>query len=202
MQVRTRAIVLHLTRISDNKSVLHLFTRECGRVQYIVYGNRRKQHALLPLSPVEIEAEHRDNRELQTLKEIVPTRVSMLMNSDICRQTEALFMAEVLFRTLTHPLAEPSLYDWLEEVVQALDERPNPENVHLEFLVGLIDWLGFGIDMQEEKNKRFALIGSGAVISNEQRRELLHALMEYYAVHLADFHEPKSLDVMTEVFAV
>ena len=34
------AIVLNTTRYSDTGSIVHLYTAEYGRTQYVVYGNK------------------------------------------------------------------------------------------------------------------------------------------------------------------
>ena len=38
-------------------------------------------------------------------------------------------------------------------------------------------------------------------LSQGQRRELLRAVIAYYAIHLPGFREPRSLDVLDAVFA-
>lgn len=201
MNVKTQAIVLHLSRISDKASVLHLYTREHGRVAYYVYGGKKWSQLLLPLTLLEVDAVHLDTREIQQIKDLHVAYVANQTTADICRQTEALFMAEILYRVLTHPLADAVLYDYLDEVVKELNTRPDPENIHLEFLVGFVSYLGFGIDADTPMGQQLKPLLEGQSISRSQRRGLLHSMMDYYKLHLPDFQEPKSLDVMTEVFA-
>lgn len=204
MDVTTPAIVLHTTRISDRTQMLHLYTRESGRIPYYIYGAQSRKspkHALLmPLALLEIEAVHLENRDVQQLRDWHLSYVSSGISADIRRQTEALFIAEILYRTLTHPLADPTLFDFLAEVVEALDTRPDPENVHLEFLVGFIEHLGFGIDFESPAGRPFLPIVERSPISHSERQNLLRKLMQYYEEHLPDFHAPKSLDVMYQVF--
>jgi len=204
MHVSSKAIVLHTTRVSDRTSVLHLYTRDCGRVPYYVYGSSSKkspkQAMLMPLAMLDIEAIHMENRDVQQLKDWQLAYVAANTTADIYRQTEALFIAEILYRTLTHPLADPTLFDFLEETLCALDSRPDPENVHLEFLFGFIEHLGFAIDMENPVNRPFLPIIDGSPITHSRRQEILRLLMKYYEEHLPDFHTPKSLDVMMQVF--
>ena len=54
------AIVLSLTKYSDTGSVVHLYTAEHGRMQYVVYGNKHKG-VLRPLSIVEVTSTRRNN---------------------------------------------------------------------------------------------------------------------------------------------
>lgn len=215
MDISTQAIVLHLQRVSDRASMLHLYSRASGRVAYYVYGSTGGKRSsaghvrsLAPLTLLSIEAVHQDNREIQQLREFSPSYIASSTNMDIIRSTEALFLAEVLFRTLRHPLPDPALFDYLELAIRALDVRPDPENVHLEMLVGLIDLLGFAIDFDDPANKDLTLLrymqlsaeASSLRLSRFDRQKLLRSLMQYYALHLSDFTEPKSLDIMIQLF--
>lgn len=201
MNTKTPAIVLHIARVSDRASILHLYTREHGRVSYYVYGAKRTSQIFLPLTIVDIDAVHLENRPVQQLKDTQVQYVATATHTDIRRQTVALFIAEILYRTLTHPLPDPALFDYLTEAVQALDQRPDPENVHLEFLVGFVGFLGFGIDSTSALGQMLIPLHEGAIISRFQRKNLLRALMDYYQQNVPDFVIPKSLDVMTEVFS-
>ncbi|MBQ0034647.1 MAG: DNA repair protein RecO [Bacteroidales bacterium] len=204
MQISTSAIVLHSTRVSDRSSVLHLYTRECGRIPYLIYGvaSRKspKQAMLMPLALLDIEAVHLENRDLQQLRDWQLAYVPTALSADITRQTVALFIAEILYRTLTHPLPDPRLFDFLERTVHELDTRPDPQNVHLEFLLGFIQHLGFGIDYESASALPFLPLLEGQPIPRNQRQAMLTYLMNYYEEQIPDFHCPKSLDVMMQVF--
>jgi len=205
MNIKTRAIVLHLQRVSDKSSILHLYTRENGRMAYFIYGSPRKKSSVstmqMPLSLIDIDAVHLDTREIQQLRDMTPAFVPCRLPSDIVRQTVALFIAEVLYRTLTHPMADPQLFDFVEATIRRLDETDIPERIHLDFLVGYIEYLGFAIDFDDPANLVFRQFLSAAPLTLSQRRLLLSELMSYYQRHLPDFQLPKSLDVMSQVFA-
>lgn len=204
MNISTPAIVLHCSRLTDKKSVLHLFTRECGRVSYYLYGAASKRNMrnalLMPLALIDIEAVHQENREIQQLKEWRLAYVANATADDIRRQSVALFIAEILYRTLVHPLPDTTLFDLLTETVLALNTREDPQNVHLEFLYAFIDCLGFGIDMNRPENQIFDPLLSQQPISQQERRAILRQFMTYYETNIPDFRPPKSLDVMMEVY--
>ena len=155
---------------------------------------------LMPLALLDIEAVHQENRDIQQLKEWRLAYVASATADDIRRQSIAMFIAEILYRTLVHPLPDSILFDLITETILALNMREDPQNVHLEFLYAFIDCLGFGIDMKQQENQVFAPLLSHHVISQQQRREMLRHFMTYYEAHLPDFKLPKSLDVMMEVF--
>lgn len=209
MNVSTQAIVLHLAKVNDKVAILHLFTRDHGRVPYYIYGigsahkRNRLAQLFMPLTLLDIEAVHLQNRDIQQLKEFTPSYVATQLNSDIRRQTEALFIAEMIFNTLVHPMPDPILFDFLTEVVHHLDQRPDPENVHLEFLVSFLEQLGFGIDPDNPSHRLFRPLfdEEHKDLTRLQRQVLLRALMDYYQQHVPAFRMPHSLDIMTQVFA-
>ena len=94
MNISTPAIVLHCSRLTDKTSVLHLFTRESGRVAYYLYGATSKRNMrnalLMPLALLDIEAVHQENREIQQLKEWRLAYVANATADDIRRQSVAM----------------------------------------------------------------------------------------------------------------
>ena len=117
------AIVLTLTRYSDTGSIVHLYTAEHGRMQYVVYGNKYKG-ILRPLSIIEFTATRRQNapNQLSTLSSCQLATVNSRLSSDVQRQCVAMFIAEVLANTLRHPMGDEPLYDWLCQIILHLDQ--------------------------------------------------------------------------------
>ena len=195
MLITTPAIVLNLQHRGDNSHVLHAYTRACGRVNYMVYGagSRKKSPAIYsPLSVVELTADIRPDRPLPAVKEARLLYVPDVM--DLRRQSIALFVAEVLFRILQHPMQDEKIYYFLETTVHDLMDADDVENVHLRFLAGFASALGIGVD--EEENKMLLRIPT----NRTDRQKLIEEWCDYYQLHLEDFRRPKSIDVLSELF--
>lgn len=189
------AIVLSVTKYSDRGSVVHLYTAEHGRMQYMVYGNKYKG-MLAPLSMVEITASRRNNAPMQmgTLSSVDWLYLPQRLAVDVQRQCVAMFMAEVLQQTLRHPMSDPLLYAWLCWMIKRLDQSDDICNLHLEFLLEYATYLGIGID-DSEHSEWFS-----HPTSRSERQQRLRALVAYYREHIEEFNTPKSLDVLIEVF--
>ena len=127
MLTTTEAIVLSLQPYNDKAHILHAFTRKSGRINYIVYGIGRKKSAAqyAPLSLVELTADMQPNRSFQTLRQTRLTYIPTQLPTDLRRRTVALFLAEILYRTLRHPMEDPALFDYLSDMTQELDTTPN-----------------------------------------------------------------------------
>ncbi len=189
------AIVLTLTRYSDTGSIVHLYTAEHGRMQYVVYGNKYKG-ILRPLSIIEFTANRRQNapQQLATISSCQLATVNSQLSTDIQRQCVAMFIAEVLANTLRHPMGDKPLYDWLCQIILHLDQDMEISNLHLHFLLEYATHLGIGID-DTEHSTWFA-----PPTNRSERQQRLRELTSYYEEHIEDFRPPKSLDVLIEVF--
>ena len=190
------AIVLSLQPYSDRAHILHTYTREHGRTNYMLYGLGKKQPQALyaPLSLLEI-AVSPSSKSLPSLKEAHLAFVPQHLHTDMRRQTVALFIAEVLYRTLRHPMADEALFDFIASTIRFLDTTEQPENIHIAFLIHLAAHLGFAID--EETHPDLLTLPQ----SRSARQKQLRALCDYFALHIDGWQTPLSLDVLTEVFA-
>ena len=148
MRSKTQAIVLHLTQHSDSMSVLHLYTRDFGRVDYAVYGvgskkGKLKKAFLEPLSILDVEVNHQPTLQLQRIDDVQPAYIAHQLSLDIRKRSIAIFIAEVLYNTLRHPMTDEQLFDFLVIAIESLDQCEHPNNFHLSFLVRLSQFLGF-----------------------------------------------------------
>ena len=190
------AVILSLRPYSDRAHIVHTYTRACGRMNYMVYGLGKKKSSGLyaPLSVVEMEVSA-SGRAMESVKEAHLAYIPQRIATDMRRQTVALFIAEVLYRTLRHPMTDEGLFDMIASTVRLLDSTEQPENVHLAFLIRLAEQLGFAINEDEHPE----LVGTPE--GRKGRQEQLRGLCQYFAQHIDGWQDPLSMDVLTEVFA-
>ena len=189
MFTTTDAIILSLQPKSDTAHVLHAYTRESGRVHYIVYGVGRKNTAgkYSPLSFVQLTTDSRSIRTAQ-LNYVPSTLVT-----DPYKRTVALFISEVLYHVLRHPMPDEQMFNFLVQAIQALDQTDEPQNFHLQFLVHFAAKLGFAIPEDDERL-------TSMPVTRTERQRALKALCEYFSEHVETWQAPKSLDILMEVF--
>lgn len=192
----TESIVLNLQRRGDASHVLHTYTRACGRVNYMVYGagSKKKSTAIYsPLSLIEVTADIRADRPLPSVKE-ARLIYYIPQTADIRRQSVALFVTEILYNTLRHPMQDEQMFDFLAGTIHDIAEAEDIENVHLRFLSGFATVLGIGVNEVD---------GASLLrmpINRKDRQNLIQEWCDYYQLHLEDFRRPKSIDVLTELF--
>ena len=187
----TKAIVLSLQPHSDKASILHAYTRAGGRVNYMVYGLGRK-HAIglyTPFSLIQITADYPSGAMTKppTLKEAVA--LSNSCTEEVTQNTVRLFLCEILFHVLRHPMADEQMFDFLEQAVQELDQTKEPQNFHLQFLASFAAKLGFAMPKELPEPRTRA-----------ERQEQIRLLCDYFREHVETWVEPRSLEVLMEVF--
>lgn len=146
---KTRGIVLHTTRYGESSMVIHCYTEQFGRQSYMVKGVRksRKQNRanlFQPLFILDFEVYHKDTREIQLVKEVTRSTPLNSLPYDLTKNTQAIFMAEVLYRVVREEEPNPMLAHFLMNNIQYLDalEEPSPD-YHIIFLFQLSRYLGF-----------------------------------------------------------
>ena len=181
----TDAVVLSLQPHSDKAHVLHAYTRASGRVNYMVYGLGKK-HAIGMYSPLSVIQITADDKSLRTAQ---LTYVPVSLNADPYKRSIALFLSEVLYHVLRHPMEDEPMYAYIAQAVEELDQTDEPQNFHLRFLIGLAAKLGFA--MSEEP---------AVPHTRAERQKQLRSLCAYFAEHVETWQEPKSLEILMEVF--
>lgn len=149
MITKTEAIVLHTLKYGEQKVIVDMFTRVCGRLSFIVTipktgkGQMKKPY-LQPLSLLEVSFDQRQQVQLQRLQNarlLVPY-VSVYSSPD--KLSIALFIAEYLYYALRSEQRNEPLFDYIADSLQWLDAaRDRVANFHLTFLMRLSKFLGF-----------------------------------------------------------
>ena len=194
----TDAIVLSLQPQSDKAHVLHAYTRAGGRINYMVYGLGRK-HAIgiyTPLSIVRITASYPQSG-MPVVKEATLSPFAYNhspLYADPYKRTIALFLSEVLFHVLRHPMEDEPMYNFIAQAIDQLNRTDKPQNFHLHFLIGLAAQLGFAIPGEPSAEK------GDLPVTRSERQKALRALCAYFAEHVETWQNPKSLDILMEVF--
>jgi DNA repair protein RecO (recombination protein O) len=146
---KSRGIVLHTTRYGESSLVVHCYTAQWGRQTYMVKGVRKsvknnRSNLFQPLFILDFEVYHKNTREMQLVKEVSRAFPLNSLPYDITKSTQAIFIAEVLYRVVKEEESNPVLAEFLIHSIQYLDalEEPQPD-FHIVFLFHLSRHLGF-----------------------------------------------------------
>ena len=150
MLVKTKAILLHHVRHSDNSLIAQFYTLDYGRLSVMVKGvSTKKGNArylyFQPLYIFDIEIYYHDSRDLHILKELSLAFTPVEMPFDIHKSTIALFLSEVLYSVIREEDVNRKLFSFIETSVISLDEmKEGISNFHLWFLISLSAFTGIG----------------------------------------------------------
>ena len=221
MIFKTRGIVFRFTKFQETSIIVSIFTDRFGLQSYIVNGVRSKSAknkiALYqPLTLLNLVVYHREHANIERIREVSCLHPYHTLTSDIRKSTQALFIAEILNKTVREESHAGEVFDFLVDSLVTLDSLPGrSENFHLLFLVQLSRFLGFGIsntgdllagvnvgDDVDSLLQEILRAGYDTPlnITNMQRQVLLDLLLRFYALHIEQLGEIKSVQVLREIF--
>lgn len=148
MLQKTVGIVLHVLKYNDTSNIVDIYTRENGRVSFLVSASRSRKSAVKavlfqPLSMIEFEADYRPTARLYRIKEAKPWYPFSTLPYDPYKSAIAMFLAEFLYRALREEAENGPLFAYLEHSIRWLDGcGRNFSNFHLVFLMRFSRFLG------------------------------------------------------------
>lgn len=149
MLIKTRGIVLQTIKYGETSVIVEIYTEEKGLRKYIINGVRSKKarfaaSLLQVMSLLELVAYHREDRDLNHVKEIRPAYVYQAIPFEVRKGALALFLAEIIRKTIRESEENRRLFGFLYDIFLYLDEsNQSINNLHLYFLVELSAFLGF-----------------------------------------------------------
>jgi DNA repair protein RecO (recombination protein O) len=148
MLYKTAGIVLHHIRYGETSIIAHIYTELFGRQSYIINNVRSSKPAFglsyfQPLTILDIETYYKPGRDIQRLKELRRHIPLDNIYSDISKSSIALFIAEIIYKTLQEAESNPSMFEFLNHSVQFLDLMTKGiADFHLIFLIQFSKYLG------------------------------------------------------------
>ena len=156
MLVKTEGIVLHSLKYGEQRVIVDIFTREQGRLSFIVPVPRSerskiKKQYLQPLTLLLLECDVRPQQQLQKLRDASLLQPLPSLLSDPKKLTICLFVSEFLYHALKGEQQNTPLFDYVRSSIEWLDGcQDNFANFHLVFLMRTARFLGFFPNLEEE----------------------------------------------------
>ena len=149
MLVKTEAIVLHSFKYGESRLIVDMFTREVGRLSFIVPlpktpKSRMKKQYFQPMTLLEIECDVRQRVQLQKLKDVRLLSAYASVPFSPEKLALSLFTAEFLYHALRSEQCNEPLFAYVCDAMRWLDAvETGFANFHLTFLMRLSRFLGF-----------------------------------------------------------
>lgn len=149
MYHKTKGIVLHTIKYSETSVIAKIYTEKLGLVSYIVKGVRSAKNAskaalLQPLTLLEMEVSHQENKQLQYIREFRRDYVYRSIPFDTLKSTVAIFLLELISKSIKEHEQNSEMFEFIYESLCVLDSSGslNPD-FHLLFLLHFTRHLGF-----------------------------------------------------------
>jgi DNA repair protein RecO (recombination protein O) len=146
---KTRGIVLHTVKFSESSIIAKIYTELFGLQSYLIRGIR-KQHSKIkpglfqPLTILDLTVYHKQTGSLQSLKEVHNLYPYHNLPFDIKKSSIALFMNELINKSIMEEEPNLELFDFLFNACIDLDSTlSNITLFPLLFSLRLTKFLGF-----------------------------------------------------------
>ncbi|MBL4755599.1 MAG: DNA repair protein RecO [Flavobacteriales bacterium] len=141
--------MLNQINYAESSVVATVYTELFGLQSYIINGVRSKKakiksNILQPLSMLDMGVYNRDKRSLQRIKYANAVNPTSQIGMDIVKGSLAMFIAEVLYRSIREEEPNQDLFNFLSNLISSLEkEEGSVANYHLLFMLDLSNFLGF-----------------------------------------------------------
>jgi DNA repair protein RecO (recombination protein O) len=148
MLTTLQGIILRTVKYSESSVICEIYTRELGLRSYIMGGVRQSKAKIAyglvrPMNWVEMVVYHREEKDLNRVKELKPKIVYQKIPFEMIRGSLGLFMTEVIQKTVRESTANEALYCFLQNSFESLDSTDSGlANFHLSFISKLAFHLG------------------------------------------------------------
>lgn len=158
----TKGIVLRTVKYGETSVIASVFTELFGIQSYMVNGVRTsgktgKAHFFQPSSILEMVVYHNELKNLQRIKDLRWSALYKNILSNITKNAVALFMVEILQKSLKQPETNENLFQFCEAAFIELDTSDTEitANFPLYFSLQLAPFLGFRLqnNYSEKRNK-------------------------------------------------
>ncbi|MFA0962002.1 DNA repair protein RecO [Roseivirga sp. BDSF3-8] len=227
MLSKTRGIVLNFIRYKDTSIIVKIYTEAFGLRTYIVNGvrsNRSKASKIAfyqPLTLLDLVVYNQEQREIHRLSETKCSKTLQSIPFEPVKGCMALFITEMLSKVLREEESNKELFSFIYHSVEMLDMLESQyQNFHIQFLLKLAAFLGFGLTSEQEffgqvhhsPNDALAVEESRVAAhllkepftlpvncARSVRAHLLELTLDFYKMHVESLGEVKSLPVLREV---
>lgn len=158
MLIKTQAILLKKIKYGDSSLIFKMYSREKGMQSFMMKAGRKnkKLHYLQSLSAVNLLAFYKEKSNFLHIKEIENAFPSTDFCDNIYKINLAIFINEIILKSIAEEEANPILFDFLwNEIADLQSTNANIADFHLRFLFHFSKHLGFFPEEQKEIGHRF-----------------------------------------------
>lgn len=200
MTDKEQIIVLHTIRHSDSGVVVQCCSREKGRESLYLHVSQKNRTRLSDFHRLSIldTVTFSKGSFMPVIREYTPACRLENIRTDVRKSTVAIFLSELLLKSIREANTESSLYDFLAFSINMLENlTEGTANFHLHFMVRFCRFLGIMPTNDYSPESLFCLPAAKFTVPHmheeqqtlcltRQESHLLHRLMETPASRLGE----------------
>jgi DNA repair protein RecO (recombination protein O) len=200
---KTRGIVLRTVKYGETSLIATLYTELFGIQSYLVSGVRTsskrgpgKASLFQPAAILDLLVYHNELKNLQRIREFTWATLYKNIFSNILTNAVAVFMVELLQKSIKQPESNPELFSFIEDSFLHLDASEGRvlANFPLFFILHLAGFFGFRIqDIYSEKNSILDLREGQFVPEVPPHPHVLEGSLSYHTAQLLRARQPEEL---------
>lgn len=173
MRTVSRAIVLHAIRYSDSRLIVNAYTQTHGVKTFLLGTGKGKRAAQVsslvqPLTIVDVGFDPDQKGGVKRPNSWERAETFSSIPFDTVKTTIALFMAELILRSVNEEEQNNSLFNFLDRSINLLDQQDESSaNFHLKFMLELSRFLGFYPSEFGQDSGRFFNLNEGEFVLSE-----------------------------------
>ncbi len=194
----TKGIVFHSVKYSETSVIVKIYTELFGIQTYLFKGvhnlkSKIRPGLFQPMTLLDLIVNHKENQSLQHAREVHLARPYHTLPFDIRKSSVALFINELVYKTIREEEANPDLFIFLWNTCVLLDDTTEPVSAFpLFFALRFCRYLGiFPLSNFSDRNAIFNLREGlfQPVIPDHQHyldpanSRLFHSLLEVCSVN-------------------
>lgn len=216
---KTKGVVLNYFKFKETSVIVKIYTEAFGIQSYIVNGVRTKKAGskiafFQPLTLLDLVVYYKENANINRIAELKCYYPFCSLPYDYKKSCIALFITEILVKTLKEEEKNTELFVFIQNSVIDLDTRQSGlNNFPLVFLIRLSHYLGIHFHLEENLAEDIRIIKDNARLYNDlcylmetgfeseininkqSRNMLFDILLRYYRLHLESFGKLNSVEV-------
>ena len=164
MRQSLTGIYLNHFSYSDSSVILKLFTKEYGVRSFVLKGIKKKKGGSAVLQPfhlLEVASNFNPDKELNYGNTVKLYRPSKSITIDLRKSTVAIFLTEILYKSIREEETNIQLYNFLEISIDRIDQEDFDPDFHLCFLMELTKYFGFYPSLPDVPSKKYFNIREG-----------------------------------------
>jgi DNA repair protein RecO (recombination protein O) len=175
---KTKGIVLRTVKYGETSVIVSMFTELFGIQSYLVNGVRThskkgsgKANLFQPSAILDLVVYHHETKQLNRIREFRWAFIYQHVLTDVKKNAVALFMVELVTRSIKQPEPQTELFHFIEDSLVHLDGSSDTvmANFPLFFALHIPSFLGFRIDDNYSEQTPWLDLQEGNFVAEQPR---------------------------------